>query len=219
MSEPTDQPAQAREGKLYGAFAYGTVALTCYATFLPKQYYFHDAAWLVPVVFALGAAYVALGVLCGIHAEYRGWIPASAYYGLQCTILTAILVLSPVRGFVGILVLPLVSQGIFDLRPRYAALVGVYLFGINVAIYAVPYGLRGASEAMLNYATAFAFTGVFTVITRRALTGRQVALKLRNEVEAANRQLRENAAQAEELATTRERNRVAREIHDGVGHY
>jgi len=43
--------------------------------------------------------------------------------------------------------------------------------------------------------------------------------KLREEVEAANQQLRENAAQAEDLATTRERNRVAREIHDGVGHY
>jgi signal transduction histidine kinase len=42
---------------------------------------------------------------------------------------------------------------------------------------------------------------------------------LRGEVEEANRQLREYAAQAEELATARERNRLAREIHDGVGHY
>ena len=43
--------------------------------------------------------------------------------------------------------------------------------------------------------------------------------KLREEMEDANRRLRESAAQAEELATTRERNRLAREIHDGVGHY
>ncbi|MBM4422085.1 MAG: sensor histidine kinase [Chloroflexi bacterium] len=31
--------------------------------------------------------------------------------------------------------------------------------------------------------------------------------------------MREYAAQAEELATARERNRLAREIHDGLGHY
>jgi signal transduction histidine kinase len=35
----------------------------------------------------------------------------------------------------------------------------------------------------------------------------------------ANRKLREYAAQAEELATVKERNRLAREIHDGLGHY
>ena len=39
------------------------------------------------------------------------------------------------------------------------------------------------------------------------------------ELEAANQQLRASAAQVEELATTQERNRLAREIHDGLGHY
>jgi signal transduction histidine kinase len=39
------------------------------------------------------------------------------------------------------------------------------------------------------------------------------------ELGQANRQLREYAAQAEELATVHERNRLAREIHDGLGHY
>jgi signal transduction histidine kinase len=38
-------------------------------------------------------------------------------------------------------------------------------------------------------------------------------------LQEANRQLREYAAQAEELATVHERNRLAREIHDGLGHY
>jgi signal transduction histidine kinase len=35
----------------------------------------------------------------------------------------------------------------------------------------------------------------------------------------ANQQLREHAAQVEELATAKERNRLAREIHDSLGHY
>jgi signal transduction histidine kinase len=41
----------------------------------------------------------------------------------------------------------------------------------------------------------------------------------RAELAAANDQLRQAAEQAEELATARERNRLARDIHDGLGHH
>jgi signal transduction histidine kinase len=43
--------------------------------------------------------------------------------------------------------------------------------------------------------------------------------RLAAELGEANRKLREYAAQAEELATAKERNRLAREIHDTLGHY
>jgi signal transduction histidine kinase len=72
---------------------------------------------------------------------------------------------------------------------------------------------------VFNYAAGFAFTIAFTLITKRALKARQSEEKLRREIEAAHEKLKAYAAQAEDLATTRERNRVAREIHDGVGHY
>jgi signal transduction histidine kinase len=39
------------------------------------------------------------------------------------------------------------------------------------------------------------------------------------ELEEAHQQLRLYAGQVEELATAKERNRLAREIHDGLGHY
>jgi len=40
-----------------------------------------------------------------------------------------------------------------------------------------------------------------------------------NDLSSANRRLKEYAQQIEELATSKERNRLAREIHDGLGHY
>jgi signal transduction histidine kinase len=43
--------------------------------------------------------------------------------------------------------------------------------------------------------------------------------RLATELQRANQQLRTYAAQVEELATTTERNRLAREIHDSLGHY
>jgi signal transduction histidine kinase len=219
MSPPTVAQQEAhRTGNLYGAFAYAAVVLSSYATFFSARQ-FYASEWMVPVVFALGAVYGVLGVLGGNYIDCRGRLALVVYYLLQCALLTTIIFLSPVRGFLGILVLPVMSQSIFDLRPRNAALVGVYLFGINIAVWAIPYGWDSGLQAVVNYSAAFAFTIAFTIITKQALIAREREEKLRLEIETANDQLRAQAAQTEELATTRERNRVAREIHDGVGHY
>jgi signal transduction histidine kinase len=59
---------------------------------------------------------------------------------------------------------------------------------------------------------AVIFAAVVTWLLRREQQTRQ-------ELAAANAQLTRFAAQAEELATTQERNRVARDIHDGLGHH
>jgi signal transduction histidine kinase len=59
---------------------------------------------------------------------------------------------------------------------------------------------------------AAAFTAVVTQLLRREQ-------RARAELAAAHEQLRGYAAQAEELATSRERNRLARDIHDGLGHH
>ncbi len=207
-----------RTGSLYGAFAYSAVVLTCYGGFFANQRYY-AGPWMVPVVFFLGAVYAALGIFDGSLLQGKGRRGLIIYFATQCAILTAILIWSPTRGFMGILVLPLMSQAIFDLPARWAVAVGVYLFGINIALWAVPFGWSGAAQACINYLAGFAFTIAFTLITKQALNSREREEKFRRELEIANEHLRTHAAQAEELATTRERNRVAREIHDGVGHY
>lgn len=202
-----------RRSSYYGAFAFGCCILTGYASFLTDDRFYAPAGWVI-VVFVLGALYAALGVGSGALDEVRRR-KAGIYYLAQCAILTGIVWLSPTRGFMGIIVLPVVSQAIFDLRRRFAALVALYLFTVDIAVWGWP----GMQSAAMSYATAFVFTIAFTFTTRRALDAREREATLRAEVEAANRQLREHAAQAEELATIRERNRLAREIHDGVGHY
>ena len=205
-------------GAYYGAFAYAAVILTCYGGLFLTDRFYRDA-WTIPVVFLLGAIYAATGILnhdlCPENRPGR----KAAYFLTQCTLLTLIIWLSPVRGFFGILVLPTISQAIFDLRWRNAVLVIAFLFGLNLALWGYYYGWNAVLTAVVNYLAAYAFTIVFTIITKQALEARSRAEALRHELELANAQLRAQAAQTEELATTRERNRVAREIHDGVGHY
>lgn len=208
-----------RTENFYGALAFGSVVLSCYSGFLPSKPFYYSSASMVPVVFGLGAAYIALGVLGGAFVEGRGNAARACYYLLHCALLTAIIWLSPIRGFFSILVLPVVSQAILDLRARYATLIGGYLLTIAVSIWTFPYGWGRSAEAIFAYFTAFAFTVVFSLVTKQALQSREREAKLRQEVEDANRLLRDHAAQTEDLATTRERNRLAREIHDGLGHY
>ena len=60
---------------------------------------------------------------------------------------------------------------------------------------------------------------VFTNLSVNERKARLKAEELSADLEAANQQLSEYAIQAEELATIEERNRLAREIHDNLGHY
>jgi signal transduction histidine kinase len=74
-------------------------------------------------------------------------------------------------------------------------------------------------QNMLAFGSAIVFVVLFTQTAIRERRTRAEAERLAAELRNANRQLREYAAQAEELATAHERNRMAREIHDGLGHY
>jgi signal transduction histidine kinase len=69
-------------------------------------------------------------------------------------------------------------------------------------------GLRSG----LGTLAAAAFTAVVTELLRREQSARA-------ELAEVNLRLRGFAAQAEELATIQERNRLARDIHDGLGHH
>jgi signal transduction histidine kinase len=106
-----------------------------------------------------------------------------------------------------LLLMVLVSQSVL-LLPLPAAVV------ITAAVPLVHVGMTWGDGLRNGLGTlaAAAFTAVVTELLRREQ-------RARAELGEANRQLRGYAAQAEELATTQERNRLARDIHDGLGHH
>lgn len=70
-----------------------------------------------------------------------------------------------------------------------------------------------------SMAAAFLFVILFTRLAMVALTAKDRASQLAGELEAANARLREQSTQTAALAAANERNRIARDIHDGLGHY
>jgi signal transduction histidine kinase len=108
---------------------------------------------------------------------------------------------------VTLLLMVLVSQSVL-LLPLPAA-VGVVLL---IPFVHAPMELADALRNGLGTLAAAAFTAVVTELLQRER-------RARAELAAAHAQLRDHAAQAEQLATIQERNRLARDIHDGLGHH
>ncbi len=78
--------------------------------------------------------------------------------------------------------------------------------------YAIGAGLNAAAQIFFGMGAGFVFIVVFTELA-------QSERQAREQLQKANQQLADYAAQVEQLATMRERNRLAREVHDTLGHY
>jgi signal transduction histidine kinase len=141
------------------------------------------------------------------------------FFSIQCALVFGI---GQVLGVVGNLLvgLPLVAFAVERLKPGPRVLV----YAALTAAVILPIGLRFSpwSEALVNGLTAIItilFVALFADMRLKERKAREQAERLMVELEAANSQLAAYATQAQELAMTQERNRLAREIHDNLGHY
>jgi signal transduction histidine kinase len=90
---------------------------------------------------------------------------------------------------------------------------------VLVVPLAIMSGLRPASVLGLFFLAGIVFVVVITELAVKEQRAKREVERLVAELKDANDKLREYADQVEELATLKERNRVAREIHDSLGHY
>jgi signal transduction histidine kinase len=80
-------------------------------------------------------------------------------------------------------------------------------------------GIIGALGRTAHWIPTFGFVIGMCAMAVEAVRRRERAESLFAELERAHSELRRYAEQARELAISEERNRVAREIHDSLGHY
>jgi signal transduction histidine kinase len=122
------------------------------------------------------------------------------------------------QGAFWLILMPLASTAASVLPRRVT--VGYMVFLLLVFIAPILGNNPGVvAQNALIFSCALVFVWLFTEVGVREHKIRMELERLTGEMEEANRRLRESAAQAEELARSRERNRLAREIHDSLGHY
>jgi signal transduction histidine kinase len=126
-------------------------------------------------------------------------------------------------------ILPTVTAAVVALargwRPALLVIV-LFMLATVVAFWLVRSPWSEIANTATQTLTAYVFATIFAAVIRRQQQLRERAEALASAVSQANtelaqahEELRARASQAEELTISRERNRMAREIHDTLGHY
>jgi signal transduction histidine kinase len=168
--------------------------------------------WRVAVLVGLGLLYTSVG-LFGL--EYCSRSPSKpimlAYFVVLVVVLGAILFLSLGEGF--LLLVPLAAYSIVLLPRRGAVAMCVLLL---LLLGFVDRSVGDAWQTILLIVISMLASCVFVFVFTEAVMRESQAHEALGE---AHQRLGEYAAQIESLATAAERNRLAREIHDDLGHY
>ena len=170
-------------------------------------------AWEAAVLVSVGMAYIVVGTYgFAICRRSRSLLARISYFVVQLLLAVTLILLRGSTGELSLILLPLAGQSAL-LLPLPGMVPVCFLIYVTLVM---PLIIRSrwidAIAIALIYGTGIVFVVVFT---RVAASEREA----RTALAEANQLLRDHAAQVEELATTKERNRLAREIHDSLGHY
>ena len=174
----------------------------------------------------LGTFLVVGMIYCWLSVAAFTWVynhgqRSSRYLYLAGQTLLALLMiwLAQAQGMIGIIIIPLASHAVFLLRLKQAYAFTVCLVMADGLIHYLSHiAWLMALNEILAYGAATVFIVVFTRVTIREIALRAEVEHLNGKLAEANQKLREFASQSADLAVAEERNRLAREIHDSLGH-
>jgi signal transduction histidine kinase len=172
-------------------------------------------------IIVFGVAYIAMGVYGYAYCAARNSLfLVIGYFVIQIFLGESIIFLGGSVGFNAMILLPLAGHSVVLLPElsRYAVNgVIVFLYALTIRWMSGGWDVVGANLPIFIAGQVF-----ILVFTQMAVSEEQARHEIQNlvrDLEGVNHQLREYALQAEDLAVVKERNRMAREIHDGLGHH
>jgi signal transduction histidine kinase len=196
--------------------AFAVVMLAAYMVFFSNGG-FNEGLTQVIVLIISGLIYLGLGIYgfaWVVTRKSNTWV--AAYFVIQLFIGGLIVYMG--KGFMWLVLLPLASHSVFLPLPGTLS-VCFFIVVEEVLQYLPSQGWLSLVSRLTDFLAAVVFVAVFTRISLSEEKARRSVEKLVEELSVANNKLREYAARAERLAIIEERNRLAREIHDSIGHY
>jgi signal transduction histidine kinase len=168
-------------------------------------------------------AFAAL-LICWLLLPWRPWVPRYRLLGAPAAFVVASFIVVHLTGF-GL------AAGLFSISVANAVFLFGFWRGLACAVTLMPLifvdrlwsepglGTIGALEQTAHWIPTFGFVIGMCAMALEAVRRKERAESLFAELETAHSELERYAEQARELAISEERNRVAREIHDSLGHY
>ena len=173
------------------------------------------------LLISFGVAYILIGIYG--YAAVRndpGQNRKLLYFLVQVPLGCLIVLISKGAAYNALLLLPLMAHAVILLPTRLSYGAGVVILaGYVIAVRAFSPSWEVVWNGLPIFIAGLVFITVFTQSAVSEERARAEVERLVSELTLANQQLRAYAVQVEELAITKERNRLAREIHDGLGHY
>lgn len=177
--------------------------------------------FLILVIICLGIAYICNGIYGFAFARKSDHLAIKlAYFALQLVLGGFIIYFGRGAGFSAMILLPVVAHAAMLLDQDWALITNVAMFltyVLSTWAYSHDLGHVWAGVPILFVVQVFIL--IFTQMAMTELRARENLEKLARELAEANRQLSDYAEQVHDLSVAQERNRFAREIHDGLGHY
>jgi signal transduction histidine kinase len=165
-------------------------------------------------------------ILLAAIAVVQVWVPNQArpgwkfhvYLGVHGGLVATLMFLQPGWTMYPVLYITPIMWATLVLPLRQSVYwTGIYT-AVTAASFAIGINLGEGFVALFLYGVLYAFMAAFAGALARADTARREGQALLDELQQAHEQLQEYALRAEELAVVEERNRLAREMHDTLGH-
>ena len=191
--------------------------LTFAFAFVYIQSIFSNAALREPARLILFT--VLMNVHIALHwlsARLMKWSRVAVYVVVQCALAFVVVYLAANIAPLLALYMGLIGEtiGLLREKPRWMIAAVVALLGLSFLNYILLVGRADWYWWLLAMLPMTFFVVVYVTLYSRQAEARRRALLLLKELEVANRQLSEYAAQVEDLTLTTERQRMARELHD-----
>src|SRR3712207_2513554 len=168
-------------------------------------------------------AFAAL-MICWLLLPWSPQVPRYRLLGVPAAFVVASIIVVHLTGF-GL------TAGLFSISVANAVFLFGFWRGLACAVALIPLifvdhlwsepelGVIGALGRTVHWIPTFGFVLGMCAMAVEAVRRRERAENLFAELETAHTELKRYAEQARELTISEERNRVAREIHDSLGHY
>jgi signal transduction histidine kinase len=192
---------------LFGYLVLGVVALR-------MLIFYQGLPQLVPAVLLLAAHSLVYALGPSLSARHR-WAHL-LYFPLETALVLAVTNLRPFLDVSAILYIPLCLRALHFFSRRVAVAWMILFAALLIITLVQGMGWAAGLAFALMVLGGCAFLVSYDLLSTQRRADQAESQALVAELQQAHEMLQEAAAQAAELATTRERNRLARELHDSV---